>query len=57
MLTSRVTHPEKRVLCAQILLEAGVNLKATNVSGELAWQIVGGGEDDFPELRALLTPT
>jgi len=57
MLASRVTHPEKRVLCAQILLEAGVNLKATNVSGELAWQIVGGGEDDFPELRALLTPT
>ena len=62
MLASRVTNPSNRLACARMMLTANANLKAPDSEGMLPYEYVGGGprgtkDEDFPELRELLSPT
>ena len=56
MVASRITNPINRLNTAQALVAAGADLSLANGQGVLAFQMLDG-EDAFPELRALLTPT
>ena len=57
MVASRVTKPDERLACARLLVEAKANLSATDFGGRAPHEIVGERDEDFPELRMLLTPS